>query len=168
LTRGRGPLAESYPAAVALVVCALVPFLMLSAAVFPLVPLISKSLGLSMPVLDVTIGLSDAAYAFGTVLAVQFAVHLPARRMLLGYVTAFVVAAVLAAWAPNGPVFAAAVLGRRRGGRACLALFLADVRGCARAGSRCAVGHRGRGTRWLRLRGGLLRCHEATERRPGA
>jgi predicted MFS family arabinose efflux permease len=97
LARGRGPLADSYPAAVALVVCALVPFLMLSAAVFPLVPLIAKSLGLSQAVLGVTISLSDAAYAFGTVLAVQFAVHLPARRMLLGYVTAFVVAAVLAA-----------------------------------------------------------------------
>jgi MFS family permease len=110
LSRGRGPLADSYPAAVALVVCALVPFLMLSAAVFLLAPLISKSLGLSMPVLDVTIGLSDAAYAFGTVLAVQFAVHLPARRMLLGYVTVFVVAAVLAAWAPNGPVFAVAFI----------------------------------------------------------
>lgn len=110
MTRGRGPLADSYPAAVALVVCALVPFLMLSAAVFPLIPLISKSLGLSKPVLDATIGLSDAAYAFGTVLAVQFAVHLPARRMLLGYVTAFVVAAVLAAWAPNGPVFVAAFI----------------------------------------------------------
>jgi MFS family permease len=110
LTRGRGPLADSYPAAVALVICALVPFLMLSAAVFPLAPLISKSLGLSMPILDVTIGLSDAAYAFGTVLAVQFAVHLPARRMLLGYVTVFVVAAVLAAWAPNGLVFAVAFI----------------------------------------------------------
>lgn len=58
--RGRGPLADSYPAAVALVVLALVPFLMLTAAVFPLLPLISKSLGLSKPALDVTIGLSDA------------------------------------------------------------------------------------------------------------
>ena len=63
LARGRGPLADSHPAAVALVVCALVPFLMLSAAVFPLAPLISENLGLSMPVLDVMIGLPDAAYA---------------------------------------------------------------------------------------------------------
>jgi MFS family permease len=107
---GRGPLAGSYPAAVALVILALVPFLMLTAAVSPLVPLISKSLGLSTSALDLTIALSDAGYAFGTVLAVQFAVHLPARRMLLGYVTAFVVAAVLAAWAPNGPVFIAAFI----------------------------------------------------------
>lgn len=43
-------------------------------------------------------------------LAVQFAVHLPARRMLLGYVTAFVVAAVLTTWAPNDPVFAVAFI----------------------------------------------------------
>ena len=83
MKRGRGPLADNYPAAVTLVVCALVPFLMLTAAVFPLLPLISKSLGLSKPVLGLTIGLSDAAYAFGTVLAVQFAVHLPARRKQL-------------------------------------------------------------------------------------
>lgn len=110
LMRRRGPLADSYPAAAALVVLALVPFLMLTAAVFPLLPLMSKSLGLSMPALDITIGLSDAAYAFGTVLAVQFAVHLPARRMLLLYVSAFVLAAVLAAWSPNGPVFVAAFI----------------------------------------------------------
>lgn len=34
--------------------------------------------------LTLAFGLADGAYAFGTVLAVQFAVHLPARRMLLG------------------------------------------------------------------------------------
>lgn len=106
----RGPLASNYPAAVALVVFALVPFLLLTAAMFPLAPLISKSLHLSTAALDITTGMSDAAYAFGTVLAVQFAVHLPGRRMLLGYVTAFVVAAVLAAWAPNGPVFIVAFI----------------------------------------------------------
>ena len=100
----RGPLLDSYPAAVALVVCALVPFLLLTVAVLPLAPLISESLHLSTAALDITIGLSDAGYAVGTVLAVQFAVHLPARRMLLGYVTAFLAAAVLAAWAPDGAV----------------------------------------------------------------
>jgi MFS family permease len=60
--------------------------------------------------LTIAIGLSDGAYAFGTVLAVQFAVHLPARRMLLGYVSTFLVAAVLAAWAPTGLVFLAAFI----------------------------------------------------------
>lgn len=106
------PLTGSYPAAVALVVFSLVPFLLLTGAVLPLAPLISKSLHLSTATLDIAIGLSDAGYALGTVLAVQFAVHLPARRMLLGYVSAFLVAAVLAAWAPNG------------GGLAALAMFL--------------------------------------------
>jgi hypothetical protein len=75
--RRRGPLADSYPAAVALVIFALVPFLMLTAAVLPLTQMLSKGLGLSTAALDITIGLSDAGYALGTVLAVQFAVHLP-------------------------------------------------------------------------------------------
>lgn len=110
VTRRHGPLTNSYPAAVALVVFALVPFLLLTGAVLPLAPLLSKSLHLSTAALDLTIGLSDAGYAFGTVLAVQFAVHLPARRMLLGYVSAFVVAAVLAASAPNAPVFIGAFI----------------------------------------------------------
>jgi MFS family permease len=105
LTARRGPLASSYLGAVALVICALVPFLMLTGAVFPLLPLLSKDLGLSKSALTLAFGLADGAYAFGTVLAVQFAVHLPARRLLLGYVSTFTVAAVLAAWAPNGPVF---------------------------------------------------------------
>jgi hypothetical protein len=43
----RGPLAGSYAAAVALVICALVPFLALTAAVLPLSRLLSKSLGMS-------------------------------------------------------------------------------------------------------------------------
>ncbi len=110
LIRSRGPLADSYPAAAALVVFALVPFLMLTAAVFPLFPLLSKSLGLSTGALDITLGMSDAAYAFGTVMAVQLAVHVPGRRMLLGYITAFVLASILAAWAPVGAVFIGAFI----------------------------------------------------------
>jgi MFS family permease len=110
LTARRGPLASSYAGAVALVICCLVPFLMLTGAMFPLLPLLSKDLGLSQSLLTIAIGLSDGAYAFGTVLAVQFAVHLPARRMLLGYVSTFLVAAILAAWAPTGPVFLVAFI----------------------------------------------------------
>lgn len=110
MTAGRGPLADSYAGAAVLVVCALVPFLMLTGAVLALLPILSRDLGLSKPTLELAIGLSDGAYAFGTVLAVQFAVHLPARRMLLGYVSAFLVAAVLAAWAPTGLVFVIALV----------------------------------------------------------
>jgi MFS family permease len=110
LTARRGPLASSYAGAAALVICALVPFLMLTGALFPLLPSIEASLGVSKTALTIALGLSDGAYAFGTVLAVQFAVHFPARRMLLGYVSTFLVAAVLAAWAPNAWVFMVALV----------------------------------------------------------
>jgi MFS family permease len=105
--RFRGPLAGSYPAAVALVVCALVPYLALTAAIVPLTPLLVKSLGLSDQALELTSGMANAAYAFGTVLAVQFAQHLRGRRMLLLYVALFVVGSVLAASAPTPGLFIA-------------------------------------------------------------
>jgi MFS family permease len=69
---------------------------------------IARSVGVSRNTLELTVGISDAAYAFGTVLAVQLAQHLPGRRLLLVYVSSFVCAAILAAWAPTGGVFLAA------------------------------------------------------------
>lgn len=104
----RGPLADSYPAAVVLVVCALVPFLLLTSAMTPLGPVVGKGAGLSKRALELTLAMSDAAYAFGTVLAVQFAQHLRGRRMLILYVSAFVVACALSTWAPAGGVFVGA------------------------------------------------------------
>jgi MFS family permease len=101
----RGPLATSYPAAVGLVVCALVPYLMLSAAVLTLAPVLTAGLHLSKATLYLTVSLSTAGYAVGTVLAVQFAVHRPQRRMLLVYMGLFLIASVLVAAAPNGGVF---------------------------------------------------------------
>jgi hypothetical protein len=83
--RLKGPLANSYPSAVALVVFALVPYLALSTALVPLTPVLSKSLGLSEQSLQLTNGMANAAYVFGTVLAVQLAVHLPGRRLLILY-----------------------------------------------------------------------------------
>ena len=97
--RFRGPLANSYPAAVALVVFALIPYLALSSALTPLQPILSKSLPLSRQALEISTGMANAAYAFGTVLAMQFAVHLRGRRMLLLYATLFVIGSVLAALA---------------------------------------------------------------------
>lgn len=108
--RFRGPLAGSYPAAVALVVCALVPYLMVTAALFPLEKAVASAAGLPKSTFDVVVSLSNAGYAFGTVLAIQLAVRLPARRMLLAYVTLFVVAAGLAMWAPSPQVFAGALI----------------------------------------------------------
>lgn len=108
VTRVRGPLSDSYAGAVALVVCALVPYLTLSSAALPLATLIEHSLRLSSAEFDLTVALSTAGYAVGTVVAVQFAVHRPARRMLLVYVSLFLVASLVAATAVSGVVFAVA------------------------------------------------------------
>jgi hypothetical protein len=88
--RVRGPLADSYPGAVALVLLALTPYLVLTTALTPLQRLIGPDLGLSPRALQVTAGMANAAYAFGAVLGVQLTVRLPVRRVL-----------VLAAWAPG-------------------------------------------------------------------
>jgi MFS family permease len=94
--RFRGPLAGSYLAAAALVVFALIPYLALTSSFTPLLPVLAKSLHLSKQSLQLTSGMANAAYAVGTVLAVQFAQHLRQRRMLLLYATLFVVASVFA------------------------------------------------------------------------
>jgi MFS family permease len=97
--RFRGPLSNSYPAAVLLVLFALVPYLALTSALTPLEPVLSKSLGLSQQALQLTNGMANAAYAFGTVLAVQFAVRFPQRRMLLVYSALFLLSSVMTALA---------------------------------------------------------------------
>ncbi|CRZ16853.1 universal stress protein [Mycolicibacterium neworleansense] len=101
----QGPLAGRYPAVAAMVTLALIPYLALSAAVDPLVPIISAQLHMSTQAMSLGSGLGNAAYAVGTVLAVQFAQHLPQRRMLLAYAVVLVVGSVLAASALNGPMF---------------------------------------------------------------
>ncbi|HZU81002.1 MAG TPA: MFS transporter, partial [Acidimicrobiales bacterium] len=106
----KGPLADSYPAAVALVVSSLIPFLGLTAAVLPVLPHVGEALHLSPTTLDIALAMSTAAYAVGTVVAVQFAVHLPPRRMLVLYEALFVVASLLAATTHDGGVFVAAFI----------------------------------------------------------
>ncbi|MGV0592612.1 MFS transporter [Mycolicibacterium porcinum] len=101
----QGPLAGRYPAVATMVTLALIPYLALSAAVDPLVPIISEQLNLSAQTMSLGFGLGNAAYAVGTVLAVQFAQHLPQRRMLLAYAIVLVVGSVLAASAVNGAMF---------------------------------------------------------------
>src|SRR3954471_11513781 len=101
----QGPLAGRYPAVAAMVTFALIPYLALSAALDPLVPVISADLHMSAQALSLSSGLGNAAYAVGTVLAVQFAQHLPQRRMLLGYAVVLVVGSVLAAAAQNAGMF---------------------------------------------------------------
>lgn len=101
----QGPLAGRYPAAAAMVTLALIPYLALSAALDPLVPIISDQLHMSDQTLSLSSGLGNAAYAVGTVLAVQFAQHLPQRRMLVGYAVVLVVGSVLSAAAQNAGMF---------------------------------------------------------------
>jgi MFS family permease len=98
-------LTKSYPAAVLLVVCALVPFLMLTAAILPLSKVIAPDVGLSTSSFDLAVAMSNAAYAFGTVLAVQLAQHLRPRRLLVVYATTFVVASALTAWGASPAMF---------------------------------------------------------------
>jgi MFS family permease len=99
----QGPLAGRYPAAAAMVIFALVPYLGLSAALQPLAPIIGRQLHMSMQTMSLGLGLGNAGYAVGTVLAVQLAQLLPQRRMMVLYAALLVIGSVLAA-AAQGPV----------------------------------------------------------------
>lgn len=103
----KGPLSDSYWSAVALVLMALTPFLVLSAASFPLQEVLGKGTGLSESALELTTGMANAAYCFGTVLAVQLLQRLPARRLLLVFASIFLAASIVTAWAPTPGLFAA-------------------------------------------------------------
>ena len=103
----QGPLAGRYPAAAAMVIFALVPYLALSAAIQPLAPIIGSQLHMSMQTMSLGLGMANAGYAIGTVLAVQFAQLLPQRRMMVGYAALLVVGSVLAATAQNSAMFIA-------------------------------------------------------------
>ena len=103
----QGPLAGRYPAAATMVMFALIPYLALSAALSPLTPIIAKDLHTSLQTMSLSAGLANAAYAVGTVLAVQFAQHLPQRRMMVGYAALLVIGSVLAASAHNVEMYAA-------------------------------------------------------------
>ena len=105
--RFRGPLADSYPAAAVLVVCALVPYLALTSALTPLAPVLSHSLKMSRATFAMSDGMANAAYAVGTVLAVQLAVHLPGRRLLIVYAALLVAGSVMAAAATTPGLFIA-------------------------------------------------------------
>ncbi|MGD9696345.1 MAG: MFS transporter [Thermoleophilia bacterium] len=97
----QGPLAGRYPAVATMVMAALIPYLALSAAVGPVTPTIARDLHTSLQTMSLGAGLANAAYAVGTVLAVQLAQHLPQRRMMLGYAVLLVIGSVLTAAAQN-------------------------------------------------------------------
>jgi MFS family permease len=88
-----------------MVMFALIPYLALSAALGPLTPIITRELHMSTQTMSLSSGLGNAAYAVGTVLAVQLAQHLPQRRMLLAYAVLLVIGSVLEAAASNADMF---------------------------------------------------------------
>ena len=103
----QGPLAGRYPAAAMMVMFALIPYLALSAALQPLTPIIARQLHMSLQTMSLGSGLANAAYAAGTVFAVQFAQHLPQRRMMVGYAVVLVLGSVLAASAQDPGMYIA-------------------------------------------------------------
>jgi MFS family permease len=105
LTTLRGGLAGRYAPAAAMVVFALVPFLALSAALQPLTPIIARQLHMSLQTMSLGSGLANAGYAIGTVLAVQFAQHVPQRRMMVLYAAVLVIGSVLTAAASSPAMF---------------------------------------------------------------
>jgi MFS family permease len=103
----QGPLAGRYPAAAAMVMFALIPYLALSAAIGPVTPIIGRDLHISPQAMSLGSGMANAAYAVGTVMAVQFAQLLHQRRMMVVYVSLLVIGSILAAAAQNQTMFIA-------------------------------------------------------------
>jgi MFS family permease len=102
-----GPLAGRYPAAAAMVILFLTPYLGLSSALPPVAPIIAAQLHMSLQAVNLTSGMANAGYAAGTVVAVQFSQLLPQRRMLLVYGTMLVAGSALAAAATSPAMFIA-------------------------------------------------------------
>src|SRR6202789_2804601 len=103
----QGPLAGRYVAVASMVMFALIPYLALSSALGPLTPIIRTQLHMSAQTMSLSSGLANAAYALGTVLAVQFAQHMPQRRMLLLYAVLLLTGSVLSAAAQDPGMFIA-------------------------------------------------------------
>jgi MFS family permease len=101
----QGPLAGRYPAAAAMVMFALIPYLALSAAIGPVTPIIGRDLHISPETMSIGSGMANAGYAVGTVMAVLFAQLLRQRRMMLFYAALLVIGSVLAAAAQNPAMF---------------------------------------------------------------
>jgi MFS family permease len=103
----QGPLAGRYPFVASMVVFALVPYLALSGALGAITPAITSDLHMSLQSFSTGAGFANAAYAVGTVLAVQFAALLPQRRMMVIYATLLVIASVVTAAAQDPGMFIA-------------------------------------------------------------
>lgn len=104
---GRVPLAGNYPAAVALALLALCPFIVLTTASALFQQELLRALGTSMFGLQLAAGLSNATYAFGAVAAADLTQRIPRRKLFLSCEGLFVAGSLLAALAPGVITFAA-------------------------------------------------------------
>src|SRR5947209_18428002 len=120
----QGPWTGRYPAAAAMVIFALVPYLALSAALQPITPIIAHDLHMSLQEMSLASGLANAGYAVGTVLAVALAQHLPQRRMMVLYAALLVIGSVLTAAAQSPGMF---IVGRVLQGLCTSLLLIAAV-----------------------------------------
>jgi MFS family permease len=100
------PLNDIYPVNVTLVLLALCPNIIVSTAAEFLSSTLQQALHTSKEALQITEGLSNAAYAFGAVLAVALLMKWAPQRLLLGYELMFIAGSVAAAVAPAVQVFA--------------------------------------------------------------
>jgi MFS family permease len=105
-TRTRTPLARNYPAAVAMALVALCPFIVLSTASL-LITQLSVDLHTSVFGTQLAEGLSDAGYAFGAVAAADLIQRLPTWRVYVVSEAAFAAGSLLAAAASGIAQFTA-------------------------------------------------------------
>ncbi len=103
--RSKVPLAGSYPAAVALALLGLCPFLVLSTASQMFRRQLVGDLHTSVFGLALAGGLADAGYAFGAVVAADLIQRFPGRSVFAAAESGFVVASLLALAAPDIVVF---------------------------------------------------------------
>ncbi|MDT4960483.1 MAG: hypothetical protein QOF87_130 [Pseudonocardiales bacterium] len=96
----RTPLAGSYPAAVAMALVALCPFIVLSTASL-LITQLSADLHASAFGTQLADGLSNAGYAFGAVVAADLTQRLPPWRVYVLAEATFAVGSLIAATAPG-------------------------------------------------------------------
>ncbi|MFC9603483.1 MFS transporter [Streptomyces niveus] len=106
----RLPLAGNYPAAVALALLALSPYLILTTATSLAEPQIMGGIGATQYELQLSSGMSNAAYAFGAVAAADLVQRFARRRIYLICECGFVLSSVLALSAQNIGMFAAGLV----------------------------------------------------------
>lgn len=101
----RVPWQGNYPAAVALALLALCPFIVLSTASLLFQRQLTVDLSTSRLGVELSDGLANAGYAFGAVLTADLIQRVPGRSIYLGCEAGFVVGSVLAGVAPGITTF---------------------------------------------------------------